>query len=251
MDSPFAAIGIIALAVALITVPTALWARYLARRRTLWAGILTDRVPENAAWWKSERTREGELLYVAIGDSAAQGIGASLPRRSYVGLIAAHVRTTTGRTVRVINLSISGATVGIALERQLPRLQKLTPDLVTVSIGANDIANFDLARFEAQVRELFAALPRNAIVADLPTFYFLPAEKRVRAANRVLRSIAAEYRLVVVPLHARMRVQGLWGVSTQFAGDLFHPNDRGYRVWASAFLPQVDRVLAERVGGRA
>jgi acyl-CoA thioesterase-1 len=251
VQNPLVVIGIIALALALVAVPTVLWVRYLTRRRTLWAGILTDRVPENAAWWKAERAREGELLYVAIGDSAAQGIGASLPRRSYVGLIARHVRERTGSTVRVVNLSISGATVGLALERQMPRLARLEPDLVTVSIGANDIANFDLPRFEAQMRELFAQLPPATIVADLPTFYFLPAEKHVRAANRVLRSVAAEHGLVVVPLHARMRRQGLWGVSTQFAGDLFHPNDRGYRVWASAFLPQVDRVLDDRIGGRA
>lgn len=251
MDSPLAIIGIIAVALALVAVPTVLWARYLARRRTLWAGILTDRVPENAAWWKEQRTKDGELLYVAIGDSAAQGIGASLPRRSYVGLIARHVREKTGRTVRVVNLSISGATVGIALERELPRLARLSPDLVTVSIGANDIANFDATRFETQITELFAALPEGSIVADLPTFYFLPAEKRVRVANGILRAAAAANDLTVVPLHARMRRQGLWGVSTQFAGDLFHPNDRGYKVWASVFLPQVDRVLDRHIGGRA
>jgi lysophospholipase L1-like esterase len=42
-----------------------------------------------------------------------------------------------------------------------------------------------------------------------------------------------------VPLHARTRRYGLWGVSTQFAGDLFHPNDRGYQVWADTFNPAV------------
>jgi acyl-CoA thioesterase-1 len=29
------------------------------------------------------------------------------------------------------------------------------------------------------------------------------------------------------------------------AGDFFHPNDRGYRVWASAFLPLLDRAIAK------
>jgi acyl-CoA thioesterase-1 len=31
---------------------------------------------------------------------------------------------------------------------------------------------------------------------------------------------------------------------TQFAGDLFHPNDRGYKVWADAFWPAVSRRAA-------
>ena len=226
----------------------ALWVRWLTRRRVYWFERLTKAIPINSDWWKEQRAKSGELLYVAIGDSAAQGIGASLPRRSYVGLVARHLRARTGRTVRVVNLGISGATVRIAIEKELPRLAKLKPDLVTVSIGANDIAGFDAVRFERDIRELYAALPAGSIVADLPSFYFLPAEKLVRVGNAIVRTVAAEHGHTVVPLHARMKRQGLWGVSTQFAGDLFHPNDRGYRVWASAFLPEIDRRFAPGTG---
>jgi lysophospholipase L1-like esterase len=242
---------LITLAAGGAAVGVALWARFLAHRRRYWFEELTERIPTHAAWWRKQREKTGELLYVAIGDSAAQGIGASRPHRSYSGVIARHIRERTGRTVRVVNLGISGATVRIAIDRQLPRLAKLQPDILTVSIGANDIAAFDPARFERDIRELLAALPGHAIVADLPTFYFLPAEKRVTAANRILREQSGERGLTVVPLHARMKRQGLWGVTTQFAGDLFHPNDRGYRVWASAFVPAVDRRLDELSEGRA
>lgn len=244
-------IAIVAAALVMIAVPVALYARYLMRRRQYWFTALTNKIPEHSDWWKSQRDKTGELLYVAIGDSAAQGIGASLPRRSYVGLVARHLRTRTGRTVRVVNLGISGATVRIAIEKELPRLAKLKPDLVTVSIGANDIASFDAVRFERDISELYAALPAGSIVADLPSFYFLPAEKLVRIGNAIVRGVAAEHGHTVVPLHARMKRQGLWGVSTQFAGDLFHPNDRGYRVWASAFLPEIDRRFAAGTGAGA
>jgi lysophospholipase L1-like esterase len=134
--------------------------------------------------------------------------------------------------------------VGIALDKELPAFRKLRPDLVTVSIGANDIAGFDEERFGRDIRELFDALPPHAIVADLPSFHFLPAEKKVAVANRIITDAAAERGLAVAPLHARTRRQGLWGVGTQFAGDLFHPNDRGYRVWASAFESAVDERAA-------
>ena len=222
-----------------------LWVRWLSRRRVYWFEKLTNAIPVNSDWWKEQRAKEGELLYVAIGDSAAQGIGASRPGRSYVGFVAAHIRKRTGRTVRVVNLGISGATLAVAIKKELPALKKLAPDILTVSIGANDMTSFEPTRFAAELSELYDALPSHAIVADLPTFYVLPAEKKVRVANVLLRTAAASRGLRVVDLHAAMRRQGAWGVTTQFAGDLFHPNDRGYRVWASAFLPAVDERLHE------
>jgi lysophospholipase L1-like esterase len=238
-------IAIVLSSLAVLVVAVLLWARWLSRRRVYWFERLTASIPVNSNWWKEQRAKTGDLLYVAIGDSAAQGIGASRPHRSYVGVIAKHIRSRIPGTLRVVNLGISGATVRIAIEKELPRLAKLRPDILTVSIGANDMTNFDPARFKSEMDELFAALPRHAIVADLPTFYFLPAEKKVRVANAMLRSVAEKHGLTVVPLHATMRRQGIWGVASQFAGDLFHPNDRGYRVWASAFLPSVERRLSE------
>lgn len=225
-----------------------LWVRYLRRRQAHWRVELAERIPVHSKFWRERKDEDGELLYLAIGDSAAQGIGASRPAHSYVGFVARAIREHTDRPLRVVNLSVSGATVGLAVEHQLPTLAGLEPDIVTVSVGANDMASFDPARFERQYRELLDALPPHAIVADLPTFYFMPAERKVRVANAIVRRLAAERDLTVVPLHARTRRYGLWGVSTQFAGDLFHPNDRGYRVWADAFIPT---VLARLRGGVA
>jgi len=224
----------------------ALYARHLVRRQDHWRIALSERIPVHSAYWREQGRGTGELHYVAIGDSAAQGIGASRPAHSYVGLIAAHLRSRLKqRPLRVSNLSVSGATVRMALDVELPKFAKTRPDIVTVSIGANDMATFEPMRFEHELGELFAALPPHAIVADLPSFYFLPAEKKVRIANVILRRLAAEHGFTVVDLHSRTNRQGAWGVVTQFAGDLFHPNDRGYRIWASAFLPAIDARLEE------
>lgn len=238
---------------AVLVAAAAVWllARYLYHRQQAWRALLNDAIPVNSRWWKDYRQHGGELLYVALGDSAAQGIGASGPGRGYVGEIARHIRTATGRSVRVVNLGVSGATVALAVRDQLPRLRELEPDILTVAIGANDMARFDPERFERDVRRLFDALPPHAIVADVPTFYFLPSERRARAANRIIHRLAKAHGFPVAPLYARTRRQGLLGVTTQFAGDLFHPNDRGYRVWASAFIPILDAVLTPHDGGAA
>jgi len=222
------------------------WVRYLQRRRVLWRERLNNAIPINSLWWKEYQKRDGELLYVAIGDSAAQGIGASKPGRSYVGELARHITRETGKTVRVVNLGVSGSTVRGAYIDQLPKLRKMNPDVVTVSIGANNMVDFDSERFENDLDRLLEGLPPHAIVADLPSFYFLPAEKYVVAANVIVHKLAAKYGFPIVPLYSRTRRQGLWGVTTQFAGDLFHPNDRGYKIWASAFIPALTASLRER-----
>lgn len=210
---------------------------------------LNDTLPIHSKWWRDHAKADGELLYVAIGDSAAQGIGASRPDRSYVGQIADELRESTGQSVRVVNLSVSGATTALAVRDQLPRfrdIRALRPDVVTVSIGANDIADWNPERFDGNIRSIFAELPLHAVVADLPCFHFPQNERKVAEANRMLRAAAREHGLVVAPLHEATRRQGLRGILTQFARDMFHPNDHGYALWAEAFGPALAGVLRSR-----
>ena len=110
-------------AVLLVAAVIALWVRYLTRRQRLWRERLAGAIPINSKFWRDRRLVPGQFLYVAIGDSAAQGIGASRPAHSYVGVIAKHL----GDTFRVTNLGISGATVRIAIDSELPAFRKLTP----------------------------------------------------------------------------------------------------------------------------
>ena len=39
-------------------------------------------------FWANKSQESGEITYLALGDSAAQGIGATSPMRGYVGIIA-------------------------------------------------------------------------------------------------------------------------------------------------------------------
>ena len=240
------AAGVVATTAGIAAVAVANYRRFTARLAAN-AAELNETLPINSLWWRTHAKEKGDLLYVAIGDSAAQGIGASAPNRGYVGILADHIRLATGQTLRVINLSVSGATVELAVRDQLPRLAKLQPDFVTVAIGANDIAQWDAERFESGIRTVFAALPPHALVADLPCFHLPHNERKVAVANQIVRDVAAEHGLTVVPLHATTKRQGWRSVLTQVANDMFHPNDRGYRTWAEAFLPLLSATVARRV----
>ena len=217
------------------------------RRQRTGAARLAATLHLNARWWNQQRSRPGEILYVALGDSAAQGVGASRPGRGYVGMLADHLRRRTGQTVQVANLSVSGARLREAIAVQLPLLAKLQPDLVTAAIGANDIASFDAERFERELAIVYDALPSGSIVGDVPAFYFGAAERRVAIANEIVHRLAAERGFEVAPVHAMTRRQGGARYAlNQVAADFFHPNDRGYRVWASAFIPLLDRRFPRR-----
>lgn len=194
--------------------------------------------------------RGRRLLYVALGDSTAQGIGASSPQRGYVGLVAERLRATTGQSVRVLNLSLSGARVRDVVDEQLPRLAGLRPDVVTVAVGANDIRNYDATRFRADVDALVAGLPANAIVGDVPWFMHRGTGRDSDAAAATVALAAQARGLPVAGLNAATRRRGWPGMFTDFAADWFHPRDRGYRVWADAFWDAM-AGRAQTPGGRS
>ena len=205
----------------------ALWGLRLA--------LLQRSVPAHARYWSVPRGEAGGLLYVALGDSAAQGIGASSPQQGYVGVFADRLRASTGGPVQVINLSRSGATLLDVLTEQVGRLAALQPDVVTVAVGGNDITHPQTGAFHADVAELLRQLPAGTLVADVP--YFMHGHWE-RDADRAARDLAAQTRaagLIAVPLHAALKQLGWKSMATHFAADWFHPNNRGHRVWADAF----------------
>ncbi len=73
-------------------------------------------------------------LWVVLGDSTAQGLGAPSPDGGYVGQVLAELRRTTGLPWRVLNLSVSGSLTRDVIGAQLPRLPA-GADLVTCGIG--------------------------------------------------------------------------------------------------------------------
>lgn len=202
----------------------------------------------NADYWSQPQGETGGLLYVALGDSAAQGVGASDPQHGYVSLLADRLRDSTGQPVEIVNLSKSGARIKDVLDTQLPALAALgrTPDVVTVAIGGNDVRAYDRATFAREADRLAAALPDGAYVADAPYFMHGRWERDAAQAAALLRDAAARHGLRPVALHEALRRQSWRAMFTQFAADWFHPNDRGHRVWADAFWREMSGDSARR-----
>lgn len=171
-------------------------------------------------------------LWLVLGDSTAQGIGASSFERGWVGQLRELITTDTERW-RVVNLSRSGGRVRDVLETQLPAvaLQGLEPRLVTVAVGANDIRPTRRRDLEPALEELLARLPRGAVVGTIPG-----RPNIVAPFNALIRLRAAERGLLVAETAAA--IQPPW--RGKLASDWFHPSDAGYTAWAHAFAKAIE-----------
>lgn len=189
-------------------------------------------IPSYAAAWHEHNVAalaSTQPLWVVLGDSLSQGVGASSIEQSWV-LQAHRQLAAVGLDYRIINLSISGATVTDVLDREIPALDGLaaTPAVVTVLIGSNDVIHHSLrASLLTRYRTMLAALPRGAFVG-------IPA-RAGGALGEVAALVADEERGGAV--HAvQVRVP-----SSERAEDHFHFNDSGYALFAEDFA----RAIAE------
>lgn len=200
------------------------------------------------AYWNRRNQQsplKDELLYVALGDSTAQGIGARKPQEGYVGLIGKELEKVSSRPVRTLNFSKTGARVSDVLERQLSLLEKAKPPedaVITIEIGANDMGSFEADKFENEMDKLMARLPKQTIISDIPYFgsgIFRAREANVKKANEIMRKLAKRHGFQIADLHERTKKNN--GLRT-FAIDWFHPSSYGYKTnWAPAFLEKIPR----------
>lgn len=187
---------------------------------------------EYRRYWEESNERACHAdgpLWVALGDSTAQSIGASAPDRGYVGLLLRRLRERQGRLWRVVNLSVTGARIADVVREQLPRVNEAgCPELVTCAIGANDVIRIGFRRVPEALRVLVHELPRGTVLATVPQG-LLP--RRTRELNEIIREEAPE---------AGLRIADAWAHTGppwqgKYAADDFHPNDAGYVDWCAAF----------------
>lgn len=198
--------------------------------------------PYAAAWDRANRAALAATgpLWVALGDSMTQGIGASAYNHGWVGQLSDRLRGD-GWDHRVVNLSVTGARVDDVVDTQLPALEAVCaaegpPALVTVVIGSNDVVS---PRHRRGLAERFAQmldrLPDGAVVMNLPN-----PHREARRVDDLLRGRATAGRIVL----ADMRREGPRSWRGLLAADSFHLNDRGSAAMADVAENAVRRARA-------
>ncbi len=205
------------------------------------------------------RDHGAPMLYVALGDSTVEGIGATSPSATYVSRLHARLRAVYPRA-NVVNLGLGGATSADVVDGQLERAVLLRPHLVTLSIGPNDITGrVPVQDYERAVDTIFRRLTRETsavVVANLlPDLAVTPRFRRREAApavgeltvrfNEALARAARSYGVEVVDLYQPSRVE-IPRRPELVAADGYHPSDLGYARWAELLWAGVERRISAR-----
>ena len=192
--------------------------------------------------------------YVALGDSLTAGRDDHGPGGARIGWawrLAGILSTRTTVPCALTNLAFDGASVAMVLEHQLPSVARIGPDLVSVTVGMNDIRDPDFSqeRFAAGLGVLLdglaatgatmltCTLPDIAAIMSLPVDLIEVARQRMRQASGAIREQAARRGAVCLDAWAIPEAAD----PALFGPDRIHPNASGHQLIADAFAAMLLR----------
>ena len=194
---------------------------------------------------------------VWLGDSTAAGVGAT----SGATAMPRQVADALGRPVQLTVLAVSGARIHDVVDQQLPKLLALppdqAPDVVLVSVGANDVTHLTSSNsFRADYLGLLDRMPRSVSVITLG----VPDMGAVPRFAQPLRWLTGWRGGTIDGIVENMREHGADYVNIAdftgpkfgadpdryFAADEFHPNDEGYALWTQTVEPVLKWRLFKR-----
>lgn len=218
------------------------------------AGAITACAAGGTRDGASPATGEERVRYVALGDSYTIGTSVSEAER-WPNQLAARV----GEIELVGNLGVNGFTSADLIASELPHLDEMRPDLVTVLIGVNDVVQGATdAEYAANVAVILDDLagrlrPDRVVCVATPDYTLTPRggdygdphlqSDRIVRINAILRE-ACELRGI-------MFVPDIFEISQRagddpelVAEDGLHPSGKQYRRWVEAIAPVLEALLA-------
>jgi lysophospholipase L1-like esterase len=191
------------------------------------------------------------LRMVWLGDSTAAGVGAA----DADGALPRQVARRLDRPVELSVLAVSGARVDDVFDDQVAKVADLAPDLVVISVGANDVTHLTTAdTFYRAYAKVLDELPDRAdvVLLGVPD---MGAPPRLAQPLRYVAGVRGGTLDAEVHGLARTRdlgyvdIAGGTGPAMRrdpglFSADRYHPDTDGYRLWADEIVPVVRRRLA-------
>ncbi len=184
------------------------------------------------------------LVYTAFGDSLTAGTGATTGTASYPYQVGLKL-STDDFPVTIVNTAVPGATAADVLNQQIPSIDGLFGDVITVSIGVNDVhARTPLPEFKETVQKILTSLNESSADVYITTIpylgnkqLFLPPYRwyfdwQTQRYNQIIKTVAEEIGVSVIDLYTLSHTTA-WTGDNYYAADGFHLSDTGYSLWSS------------------
>jgi len=203
---------------------------------------------------EGQQQAQGQLTYVAIGASDTFGIGTADP---YNQNWASDLARKIGPRYHLINLGIPGAIMSTATGRELPIALDMHPNLVTIWLGVNDIAdNVPVTGYTRDLDMMLSHLQADApgvriALANIPDLTLLPhfssfdpqvLHMRISSYNGAIADSAQRHHVILVDLAAYNTE--IKKHPEYLSNDGFHPNELGYSKLAELFYQVLQRAHA-------
>jgi|SRR5688572_6014222 len=194
----------------------------------------------------------GPITYVALGDSTGIGVGGV--RGGYVPVLFRKLEQVRPGS-KLHNYSLSGGTTA-DVSRQIEKAVAAKPQLITISVGVNDIRRgVSVERFAANYDEILVRLTSEtdatvviSNIPDLSSSRHVPAVVRIQMQamieqfNARLREVANKRAVHLFDIY-QLTHEELQQHPEYFSRDGFHPSDAGYDLWAEKMWPVVAASL--------
>lgn len=194
-------------------------------------------------------TDQSPFTLVVLGDSTGIGVGTGRLEDSYAYKVASIY--AVNHYVHVVNRAVSGARLADLITNQLPNLAALAPNVVLITIGANDATHF--TNFDGYKNSLTTLInsvgnqPYTVLLGNTPNMALTPAFPwwvaqavgyRVRKQNMLESYLMPIQGIRYIDIYTDARLD--YSVNKNYyASDLFHPAAAGYQVWAAAFAKSI------------
>lgn len=195
------------------------------------------------------------LRYIAAGDSTAVGIGASTLDNTYTVKIAEAL--SLNNNVIYKNIGVVGARTDDVINKQLSQIIEFNPDVVTISIGANDnthlVSNDRIyENYQEIIKRLLSETKAKIYITNIPNFSGAQLLPQVAIVVLEHRSKSLNPKLLALenpPGNDRVKIINIhdfgWDKfpdrSVTYSLDYFHPSDAGYQNWTNAFLSKISK----------
>jgi len=181
------------------------------------------------------------VTIVAMGSSSTQGVGASMPAKSYPSRLEEELRQQfPGVEIRVVNHGVGGQDVPEEVTRLGRDVIAEHPDLVIWQVGTNAVLRRDdLSADEQLISRGVASMKESGIDIVLMDLQFAPRVVARPASAEMERLIAEVARRTQVGLFRRFEIMKEWDRTQQLAPaatvgpDGLHMTDAGYACLAN------------------